>query len=133
MTTFVDTNPLVYAMDPTSRFNEWAINSLAERRVVGPLIISDVVFSEFCYEYDTLREVITIIAELSIERLPFSSEALFRASTAFRQYKTNGGPRDRFLPDFFIGAQAEIVGAPILTNDISKFQTYFPSVPLITP
>jgi hypothetical protein len=37
------------------------------------------------------------------------------------------------LPDFFIGAHAEIMGWPIATADEGRFRTYFPSVVLKTP
>jgi predicted nucleic acid-binding protein len=37
------------------------------------------------------------------------------------------------LPDFFIGAHAQIMGWSLATADESRFKTYFPSVPLRTP
>jgi len=37
------------------------------------------------------------------------------------------------LPDFFIGAHAEITRWSILTRDIGRYRTYFPDVDLIAP
>jgi len=37
------------------------------------------------------------------------------------------------LPDCFIGAHAEVMGYSLATADASRFRTYFPKVPLITP
>ena len=37
------------------------------------------------------------------------------------------------LPDFFIGAQTEIMGWKIATRDSERFQKYFSKVPLVTP
>ncbi len=37
------------------------------------------------------------------------------------------------LPDFFIGAHAQIMAWPLATADTSRFRTYFPSVQLMTP
>lgn len=43
-------------------------------------------------------------------------------------------PIGRFwLPDFFIGAQAEIMGWKLATADRGRFETYFPSVEFETP
>jgi predicted nucleic acid-binding protein len=41
--------------------------------------------------------------------------------------------RSPFLPDFFIGAHAQIMGWPLATADEGRFRTYFPSVILRTP
>ena len=37
------------------------------------------------------------------------------------------------LPDFFIGAQAQILGWPLATADVDRFRSYFPKVRLHTP
>jgi len=37
------------------------------------------------------------------------------------------------LPDFFIGAQAQVEGWDLVTNDPQRFAAYFPTVKLLTP
>jgi predicted nucleic acid-binding protein len=37
------------------------------------------------------------------------------------------------LPDFFLGAHAQVMGWPVATTDEGRFRTYFPSVALRTP
>ena len=37
------------------------------------------------------------------------------------------------LPDFFIGAHAAILGAPLLTRDPRRYRSYFPTLELIAP
>lgn len=44
-----------------------------------------------------------------------------------------GGTRTAPLPDFFIGAHAEVEGLTLITRDAARFQTYFPNVKLIVP
>ena len=37
------------------------------------------------------------------------------------------------LPDFFIGAHAQLAGWPLATGDPDRIRTYFPDVVLVTP
>ena len=59
--------------------------------------------------------------------------ALFLAGKAFVQYRRGGGARTNVLADFFIGAHAAVSGLPVLTRDTRRYQTYFPSIKLVTP
>jgi len=60
-------------------------------------------------------------------------EALWRAAQAFKAYRRRGGARSNVLVDFFVGAQAELDKAPVLTRDTARYTTYFPQVELIVP
>lgn len=59
--------------------------------------------------------------------------AFFRAGRAFLAYRRSGGTRSSILPDFLIGARAEVAGLTILIRDIRRYRTYFPAVRLIAP
>ena len=37
------------------------------------------------------------------------------------------------IPDFFIGAHAAVLNLDLITRDVARYQTYFPTVNLITP
>jgi hypothetical protein len=68
-----------------------------------------------------------------LSRLSLPYEAAFRAGQAFVQYRRQGGDRRSPLPDFFIGAHAEVAGLTLLTRDAARYRSYFPKVKLITP
>jgi hypothetical protein len=58
---------------------------------------------------------------------------LFLAGKVFLDYRRRKGSKHSVLPDFYIGAHAAVSGYPILTRDIGRFGSYFPTVRLITP
>jgi predicted nucleic acid-binding protein len=59
--------------------------------------------------------------------------ALFLAAKAFLMYRKKGGNKHNVLGDFFVGAHAAVSRLPVLTRDTQRFQTYFPSVELVSP
>lgn len=70
---------------------------------------------------------------LGVERAAMSDEALWRAGMAFRDYRRRGGAKTSVHADFFIGAQANAMGVPILTRDAARYRAYFPEVEVIGP
>lgn len=134
MTTFVDTNVLIELLSEGSGYHDWAKSIIAERRDEGPLIICDVVFSELSVGLETLEKTQLAVNELAVERLGFSDEVLVRAGVAYKQYREkNKGPKFNVLPDFFIGAQADVEEAPLITINDADFKSYFPELRLIKP
>ena len=133
MTTFPDTNILVYLLDEGAELHEWAIAQLEVRLEVGPAVISDVVYCEFSVAMDPVEETDAAIAQLALERVRGSREALFQAGKAFKAYKANNGPKNQVLPDFIIGATAAAAGAPLMTANPGDFAGYFPGLQLISP
>jgi predicted nucleic acid-binding protein len=37
------------------------------------------------------------------------------------------------MPDFYIGAHAAVAGCRLLTRDVLRYRTYFPTVNIIAP
>jgi predicted nucleic acid-binding protein len=37
------------------------------------------------------------------------------------------------LPDFFIGAHAAVLEIPLLSRDVTRYRTWFPTLSLIAP
>ena len=66
-----------------------------------------------------------------LRSIPF--EAAIPAAQAYSKYRKRGGTKTSVLPDFLIGAHAEVEGLKILTRDTARFRTYFPKVSLISP
>jgi hypothetical protein len=66
-------------------------------------------------------------------RLPLPYAAGWPASQAFLKYRRSGGSKTSPLPDFLIGAHAEVENRTLVTRDAARYRTYFPTVPLIAP
>ena len=52
---------------------------------------------------------------------------------AFGRYRRAGGLRRSPLPDFYIGAHAVAEDLTLITRDVGRYRTYFPSVKLVAP
>jgi predicted nucleic acid-binding protein len=65
-----------------------------------------------------------------------AAEPCAKAYLKYRERRRADSGRDAPalpLPDFFIGAHAEVMGWPLATADEGRFRTYFHSVILQTP
>jgi predicted nucleic acid-binding protein len=128
-----DTNVIIdiATQDPT--WWQWSLATRERADILGGAAINDVVFAELCTRYDRVEDVNELIDILELPILPMPREGLFLAAKAFETYRSAGGQREHVLPDFFIGAQALIIGAQVATRDSRRFRTYFPKLDLVTP
>lgn len=131
--TFVDTNVLLDVLKGDPTWGAWSERQLAMAAARGPLMADDTVFAELCVGASSLDDAEAIIATAGIKTAACPRRGLFLAAKAYLAYRARGGARTGVLPDFFIGAHAAIVGAPLVTRDARRFRTYFPSLELITP
>jgi predicted nucleic acid-binding protein len=131
--TLVDTNVIADALTPNSEWQDWSIARLDECRRHDALATNEIVFAELSARLSSESDVHSVLAQLAIsfERIP--TAALFAAGQVFRRYRAAGGSRTSVLPDFFIGAHAQVARVPILTRDVRPYRRYFPNVTLIAP
>ena len=128
--TLVDANVLIDLFMDDPAWSNWSVGKLRERARLGPLYINDVVYAEASTRFGSVSKF-EAVAEVVVRPTP--SAALFLAGKAYRQYRRAGGPRTGVLPDFFIGAHAEVERFSLLTRDARRYRHYFPAVELITP
>lgn len=131
--TLVDSNIILDVITRDPLYLHWSKAQLAERELSGQLVINDVIFAEICGRSVDLVAAKKVVAAGGFVHLMLPKAALFRAAQAFKLYRSREGTRTGVLPDFFIGAHAEILGCPLLTRDVGKYRSYFPDVPLLTP
>jgi predicted nucleic acid-binding protein len=129
----VDTNVLLDLVTDDPNWADWSIAQLEAASLQGPLLINDVIYAELAVRYGRIEELEAFVSEAGLEIVPIPRAALFLAGKVFTQCRQSGGSRTGVLPDFFIGAQAAVSQLTLLTRDIGRYRTYFPSLALITP
>jgi len=135
MTILVDTNVVIALLDDANIFHPWARSQVGLLKATSaPLIVPDIVYCEVSVAMERQEQIDQAINHLGLERLPPTDAALFRAGKAFKHYRdVNNGPKLGVLPDFLIGAMAEVLNVPLLTANPKDFVRYFDNLDLITP
>jgi predicted nucleic acid-binding protein len=131
--TLVDTNVLLDLATDDPNWAEWSIAQLEAASIQGPLLINDVIYAELAVRYDRIEELDAFLDAAGLEIAPIPRAALFLAGKVFTRYRKSGGTRTGVLPDFFVGAHAAVSELPLLTRDVGRYHTYFPSLTLIAP
>lgn len=135
----LDTNVLIYASDEKSRHCRWARRMIAEGVSGEGATVNAVSLAEVCVgdaEPQTVADRIRSWGVSVLDVPSAASEVCARAYLSYRVRRKAESGKDAPglpLPDFFIGAHAQIMGWSLATADESRFKTYFPAVPLRTP
>ena len=131
--TLVDTNVLLDVVTDDAHWAGWSRHQLEAASLRGAVWINDMIYAELSVRYTRMEDLDATLAVAEIECLKMSRAALFLAAKAFRVYRQAGGTRGSLLPDFFIGAQAAVLGMTLLSRDPQRYRTHFPAVDLVTP
>ena len=129
----VDTNVLIDVLNNEPQWADWSIHQLRVQSKIHVLSINPIIYTELSCTFkkvEDLDEVLQVM-ELKFNQIP--KPALFLAGKAFQRYRRQGGVKNSILADFFIGAHAAVSRLPVLTRDTQRYQTYFPTVKLVSP
>jgi len=129
----VDSNVILDILTEDPQWFEWSARTLVEQSNQGNLVINPIIYAEISIGFNQSEELEAVLPETFFCRDPLPYAAAFLAGQSFLDYRRRGGERRSPLPDFYIGAHAAILGMTLLTRDVNRYRTYFPSVPLITP
>ncbi len=132
MPVIVDTNVILDLVTDDQEWADWSESQINQLSKEG-LWTNGIIFSELCVGAESVEEVEELLLDLNLEMHELGRGALFAAAKAFKLYRSRSGEKTSPLPDFYIGAQAEVLQLPLLTRDPRRFRTYFPTVKLICP
>ena len=130
-TTLVDSNVILDVATEDPHWLDWSSNALARCATAGRLVINPLIYAEVSIGFARIEELEAALPDTSFRREPLPYEAAFLAGKAFLRYRRRKGERRSPLPDFYIGAHAAIAGYRLLTRDVSRYRTYFPTLELI--
>lgn len=134
-----DTNIIIDAHKQQSPFCSAAMGLIGQAVEAEGAAINPIVLAELAVGQDSVAGVQTeLLAEgFEILDLPAAAAGLCaRAYTEYRAARKQSGGGDAPLvplPDFFIGAHAELMGWKLATRDTDRYRVYFPQVELIHP
>ncbi len=129
----VDSNIILDIFLDDPNWGEWSEATLSEYSIHTPLYINPIIYTEISIGFTKIEELDAALLKGGFQSLEIPKEALFLAGKAFLKYRRRKGVKNSPLPDFFIGAHAAVLDLELITRDTSRYQTYFPTVKIISP
>lgn len=129
----VDSNVLLDVLTEDPTWFDWSASALEEHAESAVLMINPIIYAEVSVRFARIEELDVALPADLFKREPLPWDAAFLAGKCFLRYRKAGGARRSPLPDFYVGAHAAIRGATLLTRDVSRYRTYFPTLQLIAP
>lgn len=129
----VDTNVLVDVLQDDAQWGDWSVGQLRAQAKIHELVINPIIYAELSLMFEQIEVLDDTLGRMELQFHELPRPALFLASKAFLRYRREGGAKQNVLADFFIGAHAAVQRCAILTRDVRRYRSYFPTVDLVTP
>ena len=94
----------------------------------GAILVCDVVYAELVPAFGDRATLDGALREISAAISPINTDIAYEAGQRWSRYRRAGGPRDRIITDFLIGAHAAVKAETFLTRDRGFYSTYFPEL-----
>lgn len=133
MITAVDTNVLLDVLTADPAFGGRSLAALRACLGAGPLIACDVVWAELVAAFETPEAADRVLDAIPVSCEPLGRAAATRAGMAWREYRRAGGPRERVIADFLVGAHAVEQADRLLTRDRGFHRLAFAGLPIVDP
>ncbi|MCD6584971.1 MAG: PIN domain-containing protein [Desulfobacteraceae bacterium] len=129
----VDSNIIldIFLNDP--HWADWAEYALSNYSAHTTLYINTIIYTEVSVGFERIEDLESSLHKGGFRMLEIPKEALFLAGKAYLKYRKGKGTKKSPLPDFYIGAQAAVLDLDLITRDVNRYRTYFPTVRLICP
>ncbi len=129
----VDSCVLLDIFNGDEQWCDWSVQMLGELSKTHRLVINPIIFTEIAFNFDSQELLEDTLRQLNITICNIPLDAAFKVSRIFREYRRRKGTKSSPMPDFYIGAHAESLGASVITRDSNRFKSYYPDVGLYSP
>ena len=133
MITAVDTSVLLDVFGADATFGMRSRAALRSCLREGRLVACDVVWAETGSFFPDAAAARSAMAVLEVGFSIVDEEVALRAAAAWRAYRARGGPRERVVADFLVGAHAVQGADRLLTRDRGFYRSYFPGLRILDP
>ena len=134
-----DTSVILDALYEDAEHFDWATHLIVDSTSTVGAAVNAVTVAELCAGDRHPDKVEADLRSWGVKILDVPAAAASVCGQAHRRYTlarraSGGGVAPKVpLPDFFIGAHAEIMGWKLATRDAERIARYFPKVHLLTP
>jgi predicted nucleic acid-binding protein len=129
----VDSNVILDIFLDDPNWAPWSEGALNRYGTHHDLYINPIIYTEVSIGFNRIEELEDALERARFQMREIPKEALFLAGKVFLQYKRNQRRKLSPLPGFFIGAHAAVLDLDLITRDVARYRTYFPTVNLISP
>jgi predicted nucleic acid-binding protein len=129
----VDSNVILDIFQDDVLWADWSEDQLSQLGENYSLYINPIIYTENSIGFEKKEELETALSGCGFLMQSLPKEALFLTGKVFLQYRRKKGIKTAPLPDFYIGAHAAVAQLQLLTRDVSRYKTYFPTAELISP
>ncbi len=128
MITALDTNVLIDLFRDDSEHHEQSRSWIRSAYDAGAILVCDVVYAELVPVFRSRAALDQALKDMGATPAPLSPNVAYEAGVRWARYRAAGGPRERIITDFLIGAHALQAADTFLTRDRGFFSSYFPEL-----
>ena len=125
MITAVDTNVLFDLFLTDAPHHSQSRTWLRRAYDRGAVVVCDVVYAELVPAFPNRTALDDALRDIGATLSPIDSSIAYEAGLRWKRYRSAGGPRQRVITDFLIGAHALSAADTFLTRDRGFFSSYF--------
>jgi predicted nucleic acid-binding protein len=131
--TAVDSNVLLDVFANNQEFAKRSASALKRCIAEGSLVACEVVWAETGSWFGDVQSAQSAFSTLRLAYSPLDAATALTAGRSWQEYRKAGGPRERIIADFLIGAHASAQADRLLTRDRGFYRKYFTGLEILDP